>query len=71
MIRKRNNIIKIGNTYIIDSPLPSNLTYNWNYGSLLGVSLVLQIITGVTLAMHYTPSIEKAFISVEHRMMCS
>lgn len=68
MIRKKENIIKIGNKYIIDSPLPSNLTYNWNYGSLLGVSLVAQIITGVTLAMHYTPSIERAFISVEHIM---
>ena len=68
MIRKKNSVIKIGNSYIIDSPLPSNLTYNWNYGSLLGLSLVLQIITGVTLAMHYTPSIEKAFITVEHIM---
>jgi ubiquinol-cytochrome c reductase cytochrome b subunit len=68
MIRKKNNILSIGNTYLVDSPLPSNLTYNYNYGSLLGVSLVIQIITGVTLAMHYTASIDSAFSSVEHVM---
>jgi len=66
MIRKKNKILNIGNTYLVDSPLPSNLTYNWNYGSLLGVTLVIQIITGVTLAMHYTPTIEGAFKSIEH-----
>ena len=67
MLRKKNNILKIGNTYVIDSGLPSNLTYNWNYGSLLGVTLIIQIITGITLAMHYTPSIENAFKSIEHK----
>lgn len=58
----------MGNSYIIDSPSPSNLTYLWGYGSLLGLVLVMQIITGVTLAMHYTPNIEMAFNSVEHIM---
>lgn len=61
MLRKKNEMLKIGNTAVIDGGQPSNLTYNWNYGSLLGVTLIIQIITGVTLAMHYIPSIEKAF----------
>lgn len=65
-VLKEHSILSIGNSYIIDSPSPSNLTYLWNYGSLLGVVLVIQIITGVTLAMHYTPNIEMAFNSVEH-----
>nr|YP_009558589.1 apocytochrome b [Capillidium heterosporum]AZZ06693.1 apocytochrome b [Capillidium heterosporum] len=65
---KNHSILSIANSYIIDSPSPSNLTYLWSYGSLLGVVLVIQIITGVTLAMHYTPNIEMAFKSVEHIM---
>lgn len=48
--------------------MPSNLTYNWNYGSLLGLILVVQIVTGATLAMHYTPHADLAFASVEHIM---
>lgn len=56
------------NDYLIDSALPKNLTYNWNFGSLLGFNLVLLIITGLSLAMHYTPSITYAFSSVEHIM---
>lgn len=40
------------NSYVIDSPQPSNISYWWNFGSLLGLCLVIQIITGVTLAMH-------------------
>lgn len=46
---------------------PSNISYLWNYGSLLGVVLIIQIATGVTLAMHYTPHVDLAFISVEHK----
>lgn len=53
---------------MIDSPQPINLSYLWNYGSLLGVCLIIQIITGITLAMHYIPSIDLAFLSVEHIM---
>ena len=56
------------NSYLIDSPQPSNLSYLWNFGSLLGLSLMIQIITGVVLAMHYNPSITEAFNSVEHIM---
>lgn len=54
------------NGFFIDSPLPGNLSYFWNFGSLLGATLALQIVTGVGLAMHYNPSISLAFSSVEH-----
>jgi Cytochrome b/b6/petB len=67
-IFKSHPILKIVNSYIIDSPQPSNLSYLWNFGSLLALCLVIQIITGVTLAMHYTPSVYEAFNSVEHIM---
>jgi ubiquinol-cytochrome c reductase cytochrome b subunit len=63
---KSHPILCIANSFVIDSPSPSNLSYLWNYGSLLGTCLVIQIITGVTLAMHYCPSVDYAFISVEH-----
>jgi len=49
-------------------PVPSNITYYWNFGILAGVCLAVQIITGITLAMHYTPHIDFAFTSVEHIM---
>jgi ubiquinol-cytochrome c reductase cytochrome b subunit len=56
------------NSYLIDSPVPSNISYLWNFGSLLGLCLVIQIVTGVTLAMHFQPSVADAFDSVEHIM---
>jgi group I intron endonuclease len=65
---KSNVLLKMLNSYLIDSPQPSNLNYWWNFGSLLALSLVIQIITGVTLAMHYNPSVLEAFNSVEHIM---
>ena len=52
----------------IDYPTPRNLNYWWNFGSLAGFFLLLQIITGVVLAMHYTAHIDNAFNSVEHIM---
>lgn len=67
-IFKSHPLLKIVNSYIIDSPQPSNLSYLWNFGSLLALCLGIQIITGVTLAMHYTPSVDEAFNSVEHIM---
>ena len=63
---KRNPMLSLINSYVIDSPSPLNISYLWNYGSLLGICLVIQIITGVTLAMHYCPDINLAFNSVEH-----
>ena len=56
------------NSYTIDSPQPSNISYLWNFGSLLAFCLIIQIVTGVTLGMHYTPSVSEAFDSVEHIM---
>jgi len=56
------------NSYIVDSPQPANISYLWNFGSLLAVCLIIQILTGAFLAMHYTPSVDLAFNSVEHIM---
>lgn len=65
---KSHPFLKLVNAYIIDHSQPSNISYLWNFGSLLGLCLVIQIVTGVTLAMHYNPSIAEAFNSVEHIM---
>nr|YP_009774823.1 apocytochrome b [Penicillium citrinum]QJA14312.1 apocytochrome b [Penicillium citrinum]QUL58707.1 apocytochrome b [Penicillium sp.] len=67
-ILKSNPLLRILNSYLIDAPTPANISYLWNFGSLLGLCLVIQIITGVTLAMHYTPTVLEAFNSVEHIM---
>jgi ubiquinol-cytochrome c reductase cytochrome b subunit len=67
-IFKSHPLLTILNSYLIDSPQPSNISYLWNFGSLLGLCLGIQIVTGVTLAMHYTPSVHEAFNSVEHIM---
>jgi ubiquinol-cytochrome c reductase cytochrome b subunit len=67
-IIKSHPLLKMVNSYLIDSPQPSNLSYLWNFGSLLAICLIIQIITGVTLAMHYNPSVLEAFNSVEHIM---
>nr|YP_010736384.1 cytochrome b [Zygnema circumcarinatum]WEL36357.1 cytochrome b [Zygnema circumcarinatum] len=56
------------NDHLIDYPTPSNLSYWWNFGSLAGICLIIQILTGVFLAMHYTPHVDLAFLSVEHIM---
>jgi hypothetical protein len=64
----RNSIVAIANEYLVDSPAPRNLNYMWNFGSLLGLNLIILIISGITLAMHYTPEITLAFTSVEHIM---
>ena len=67
-ITKSNPLLNILNTFLIDSPLPSNISYFWSFGSLLGQNLILLIITGLSLAMHYTPNVLYAFSSVEHIM---
>lgn len=66
--RKSNLYLSLVNSYIIDSPQPSSINYWWNLGSLLGLCLVIQICTGIFLAMHYSSNIELAFSSVEHIM---
>jgi len=67
-ILKNHPFLKLGNSYVVDSPQPSNLSYLWNFGSLLAFCLIIQIVSGVTLAMHYNPSVLEAFNSVEHIM---
>ena len=67
-IFKSHPFLKLVNAYVIDHSQPTNISYMWNFGSLLGVCLVVQIITGVTLAMHYNPSVAEAFNSIEHIM---
>jgi len=67
-ILKSNSLLKLVNSYVIDTSQPSNISYLWNFGSLLLVCLVIQVITGVTLAMHYSPNITEAFNSIEHIM---
>lgn len=65
---KTNALLRLVNSYIVDSPQPANISYMWNFGSLLGLCLVIQILSGVFLAMHYVPSVDLAFNSVEHIM---
>ena len=65
---KKHIILRLVNSYIVDSPQPANISYLWNFGSLLAVCLGLQILTGIFLAMHYQPHVDFAFNSVEHIM---
>jgi ubiquinol-cytochrome c reductase cytochrome b subunit len=67
-IIKSHPLLRLVNAYLIDAPTPANISYLWNFGSLLAICLIIQIVTGVTLAMHYTPSVLEAFNSVEHIM---
>nr|AVN68116.1 cytochrome b [Carbrunneria paramaxi] len=65
-LRTSHPLFKIANNALIDLPSPSNINAWWNFGSLLGLCLIIQIITGIFLAMHYCPNIELAFNSVNH-----
>nr|UNP54503.1 cytochrome b [Thyas honesta] len=66
LLRKNNPIIKILNGSLIDLPSPSNISYWWNFGSLLALCLIIQILTGLFLTMYYTANIELAFYSVNY-----
>nr|ABX82937.1 cytochrome b [Microtus savii] len=66
IIRKKHPLIKIINHSFIDLPAPSNISSWWNFGSLLGLCLAIQILTGLFLAMHYTSDTATAFSSVAH-----
>jgi quinol-cytochrome oxidoreductase complex cytochrome b subunit len=61
-------IINILNEHLIDYPTPININYLWNFGSMAIAFLIIQILTGIFLAMHYTPHVDLAFLSVEHIM---
>lgn len=65
-LRKSNPVIKIINHSLIDLPTPSNISTWWNFGSLLATCLTLQIITGLFLAIHYSPDTSSAFSSIAH-----
>ena len=64
---RRLPIVRFGADFM-DFPTPKNLNYWWTFGAILAVCLVIQIITGIVLAMHYTPHVDMAFASVEHIM---
>ncbi len=65
---KKYPLLNILNNTLIDYPVPPNISYLWNFGVLAGICLVIQIITGIFLAMFYIPNIELAFNSVEYIM---
>src|SRR5882757_9714489 len=65
---KSHVLLRLFNSYLVDSPEPANISYLWNFGSLLGACLIIQILTGSFLAMHYQPHVDFAFSSVEHIM---
>nr|QUS53952.1 cytochrome b [Solenocera melantho] len=65
-IRKSHPLFKIANGAVVDLPAPANISTLWNFGSLLGLCLVVQLITGLFLAMHFTAHIDLAFSSVAH-----
>ena len=64
----KNSLLSIANNHIIDYPTATNISYLYGFGSLAGLMLVVQILTGIFLAMHYTAHIDLAFSSVEHIM---
>jgi quinol-cytochrome oxidoreductase complex cytochrome b subunit len=59
-------IIRFSKEHLMDFPTPKNLNYWWTFGAILVMCLGIQIVTGVILAMHYTPHVSMAFDSVEH-----
>nr|YP_010390397.1 cytochrome b [Ctenocephalides canis]UPV72718.1 cytochrome b [Ctenocephalides canis] len=65
-LRNNHPLFKIINNSLIDLPSPSNISLMWNFGSLLGMCLLIQLITGLFLAMHYCANIDIAFSSVSH-----
>nr|YP_009545525.1 cytochrome b [Metapenaeopsis barbata]AYO45603.1 cytochrome b [Metapenaeopsis barbata] len=65
-IRKSHPLFKIANGALVDLPAPTNISTLWNFGSLLGLCLIVQIATGLFLAMHYTAHVDLAFSSVAH-----
>jgi ubiquinol-cytochrome c reductase cytochrome b subunit len=65
-IRISHPLLKIINNALVDLPAPSNISAWWNFGSLLGLCLIIQTLTGLFLAIHYTADIETAFNSVNH-----
>ena len=65
---QKNDILAVASNHLVDYPTSINTSYMYGFGSLAGLMLVVQILTGVFLAMHYTPHVDLAFASVEHIM---
>jgi len=64
----KNYLFALFDSHLIHYPSPLTLTYAWSFGSLAGICLVIQMLSGIFLAMHYTPDINLAFSSVEYIM---
>nr|AIY61605.1 cytochrome b [Dolichorhinotermes longilabius] len=65
-LRNSHPLLKMANNALVDLPSPSTISGWWNFGSLLGMCLILQILTGLLLAMHFCPNTEMAFSSISH-----
>nr|YP_214886.1 cytochrome b [Nesomachilis australica]AAV50274.1 cytochrome b [Nesomachilis australica] len=65
-LRKHHPLLKIANGALVDLPAPINISSWWNFGSLLGLCLIIQILSGLFIAMHFTANIELAFSTVAH-----
>jgi ubiquinol-cytochrome c reductase cytochrome b/c1 subunit len=65
---RRLPLLRMMHAQFIAYPVPRNLNYLWTFGAILTIILMLQILTGIVLAMHYTPSSAEAFNSIEHIM---
>jgi len=64
----KKSFMDILSNHIYSYPTPINISYLWSFGALAGICLAIQIITGIFLAMHYTPNTAYAFTSLEHIM---
>ena len=62
----RKPILVVLSNHLVDYPTPINISFFWSFGSLSGLTLVVQLVSGIFLAMHYTPHVQFAFFSVEH-----
>ena len=65
---ERLPILSFTKVHLLDYPTPRNLNYFWTFGAILAVMLVVQIVTGIVLAMHFTPHVDFAFDSIEEIM---
>lgn len=66
--KNRHSLFSLLNNHLVDYPTPITITYTWGFGSIAGIFLSLQIITGLILAMHYAPNVAIAFDTLEHIM---
>ena len=64
----KNYLLALVDSHIIHYPTPISFTYAWSFGSLAGICLIIQMISGICLAMHYTPNIDLAYSSIEYIM---